>query len=177
MNFTPRFECELPQDVRRELGKPKRPAILRRPPVPEHSDILKWIGAFALTVIVLAGVIGHYTQQQQSPAAAPVQPAPIPIATPPPVGIAPTPAPRAALVKLPAPRAMLVGEPIPAAAQLFPSGRTPMWRQTGEAEWTIWQPGNPDYIYLVDAACTISRATALGKAVRDFAPRAEPVAP
>jgi hypothetical protein len=51
-----------------------------------------------------------------------------------------------------------------------------MWRKSGD-HWTIWQPQNPDYIYLVDAACTISRANAIGKAVRDFAPRAEAVTP
>ena len=95
---------------------------------------------------------------------------PTPTSTP---VVVPTPAPRAALVKLPAPRAMLVGEPIPAAAQLFPSGRIPMWRQTGEREWTIWQPGNLDYIYIVDAQCTVSRANAIGRQARDFAPRAE----
>jgi hypothetical protein len=131
MNFTPRFECELPQDVRRELGKPKRPAILRRPPMPERSGIWKWIGVFALTLIVLAGVIGHYTQQQQqqqSPAAAPGQPTPPPIATPPSVGIAPTPAPRAQLVRLPLPppRAQLVRLPAPDDAEIAPQniGRT-----------------------------------------------------
>jgi hypothetical protein len=52
-----------------------------------------------------------------------------------------------------------------------------MWRKTGDNQWTIWQPEFGDYIYLVNAACTISRADAIGKAVRDFAPRAEPVTP
>jgi hypothetical protein len=38
-------------------------ASMRRPPVLEHSGIWKWIGAFALAVIILVGVIVHYTEK------------------------------------------------------------------------------------------------------------------
>jgi hypothetical protein len=173
--FEASYDCELPEDARRELGEPKRPAILRRPPVLSHSSSWKWIGAFALTLIILAGVIVHYTQQQQSPAAAPVQPRPTPIV---PTPASPTPSQTASPIApiQSAPKATLIGVPLPQAAILFPPGRTPMWRKTGD-HWTIWQPGNPDYIYLVDAQCTISRADAIGKRVNNFAPRAEPVTP
>jgi hypothetical protein len=87
--FNTSYECELPEDVWRELGKPKRAAILRRPPVPEHSGIWKWIGAFALTVIILAGVIGHYAQWvsttggKPQPSAAIAKPTPAPMPTQP----------------------------------------------------------------------------------------------
>jgi hypothetical protein len=127
--YNANYDCELPEDARRELGKPKRAAILRRPPVIEHSGIWKWVVGFAICVVILAGAIGHYTQQQKhAPAAAPVQPAPARVVTPPPVGIAPTPAPRAQLVRLPLPppRAQLVRLPAPDDAEIAPQniGRT-----------------------------------------------------
>jgi hypothetical protein len=184
------FECELPPEVRTELLQPKRPKMLGRQVKGRYGPraivlaVLVLLLAAGIVVAllgaILTGLHDKPATQPSTPVQAPsVQPTPAatPVATPPPVGIAPTPSPRAALVKLPAPRAMLVGEPIPAAAQLFPSGRTPMWRQTGEREWTIWQPGNLDYIYIVDAQCTVSRANAIGRQVCDFAPRAEPVTP
>jgi hypothetical protein len=59
------FDTILPPDARAEMLKPQRPAILRRPPGLSHSLILKWIGAFALTVIILAGTIGNYSQSRK----------------------------------------------------------------------------------------------------------------
>jgi hypothetical protein len=111
-DFTARtsYDIILPLDARQEMLKPKRPAILRRPlyryPAPERSGILKWAGAFALCAIILAGVIGHYSQSVNAPAtpqhATPiVQPTPIPAQpvsqpqVPPPPAVS---APRARLV-------------------------------------------------------------------------------
>jgi hypothetical protein len=100
--------------------KPKRPAILRRPvpryQSPDRSGILKWAGAFALVAIILAGVIGHYSQGlKQSatpqPVAPAVQPTPAlekpasqPLAKPQPILGPPGPPPPA----VSAPRARLV---------------------------------------------------------------------
>jgi hypothetical protein len=73
-DFTARtsYDTILPPDARQEMLKPKRPAILRRPlyryPAPARSGILKWAGAFALCAIILAGVIGHYSQSVKAPA-------------------------------------------------------------------------------------------------------------
>jgi hypothetical protein len=152
------FDTVLPPDAYAELQRPKRPALLRRPVyrnlVTDRSGLWKWIGAFVLTVILLAGVIGHYTQQQQqqSPAVALVHPRPTPIV--PPTPARPTPSQPASPIApiQSAPKATLIGVPLPQAAVMFPPGRTPMWRQTGD-HWTIWQPRNPDFIYIVDAQC------------------------
>jgi hypothetical protein len=64
------FDCELPKEARTGLTRPKRPAILRRPVYqpPGRSSILKWVGGFALSVILLAGAIGHYSQSLKPPA-------------------------------------------------------------------------------------------------------------
>jgi hypothetical protein len=98
--------------------KPKRPAILRRPVYqpPARSGVLKWAGAFALCVIILAGVVGHYSQSLKTPAtpqhSAPVvqptpaleKPASQPLAKPQPILEPPVPPPPA----VSAPRARLV---------------------------------------------------------------------
>ena len=124
------YECELPNDVRTELLPPKRPRILRRPAprLQGRSGFLKWVGAFGLAAVILAGVIANYSQRQ--PSATPAvkamptqQPVPTPAATPVPLpsgsaerwkaylATQQTKAPRAILVKLPPPRAQLVSLP------------------------------------------------------------------
>ena len=59
------FDCELPDNVRTELIRPKRPAILRRP-APAKGGILKWAGAFAFCAIILAGTIANNSQQKST---------------------------------------------------------------------------------------------------------------
>jgi hypothetical protein len=67
--FSPSFDCELPENARSELMRPKRPVILGRPVYqpPGRSGILKWVGRFALCAIILAGAIGHYSQGLKTP--------------------------------------------------------------------------------------------------------------
>jgi hypothetical protein len=124
------YECELPADVRTELVAPKRPHILGLPPKPKRDGILKWVGAFALSVAILGGTIGNYNQTRSrgttTPTVAPSRVAHEPTSTPtpgpgggqassannPPAPRAMLikPAPKATLVKLPPPRAQLVGD-------------------------------------------------------------------
>jgi hypothetical protein len=80
----------------------KQPALQQ----PDRSGVLKWAGALMLVAIILAGVIGHYSQGLKVPAtpqhAAPVvQPKPIPTQ---PVSQPPVPPPPAVST----PRARLV---------------------------------------------------------------------
>ena len=65
------FDCELPEDAYAELSRPKRPVILGRPVYqpPERSGIFKWVGGFALCAIILAAVVGHYSEGSKTPAA------------------------------------------------------------------------------------------------------------
>jgi hypothetical protein len=72
-NLSPRYECELPADVREELKSPRRPRILRQSARPERGGFLKWVGAFGLATLVLVGVIANYHQGRNN---APATPAP-----------------------------------------------------------------------------------------------------
>jgi hypothetical protein len=126
------FDTVLPDEVRVEFARPKRPRILGRLEPPD-GNILWLAGAIVFGAIILAvgiGVAGrHETQQlaatqQPNSAAAPTQFA-VPTLVPT-IDRKPAPrseraaapyAPRATLVKLPPPRAVLV--------------RLPQWR-TGE---------------------------------------------
>jgi hypothetical protein len=63
------FDCELPENARSELLRPKHPAILGWPVYqPACAGIFKWVGGFAICAILLAGVIGHYSQSLKPPA-------------------------------------------------------------------------------------------------------------
>jgi hypothetical protein len=113
------YDTILPPDARSELLQPKRPAILHRPlyQPPERSGILKWAGGFLLCAIILAGVIGHYSQSLKTPLAPQhsvpvVQPTPVlekpasqPMAKPQPISEPPVGPPPPAVI---APRARLV---------------------------------------------------------------------
>jgi hypothetical protein len=65
------YECELPEQARRELLPPKRPHILHRPLSAPHGRgcFLKWVGAFGLSAIILVSVIANYSRQHSAPAA------------------------------------------------------------------------------------------------------------
>jgi hypothetical protein len=62
------FDIVLPPDVRAEILEPKRPAILRRPiyqpPTADRTGLLKWVGAFAVVVILLIGTITNNIQRK-----------------------------------------------------------------------------------------------------------------
>jgi hypothetical protein len=86
MNFTPRFECELPQDVRRELGEPKRARILR-PPEPLQKP--SWLNAARLGLLGLAfllacaAMVSWFGNKHESrPVLAPALIQPTPASTP-----------------------------------------------------------------------------------------------
>jgi hypothetical protein len=67
------FDIELPPEARSELLQPKRPVILGRSSPRrgdhqrEHSGVLKWAATFMLCAVLLAGVIGHYSQGPKAP--------------------------------------------------------------------------------------------------------------
>ena len=102
------FDCELPPDARSELVRPKRPVILKRPPVyqpPGRSNILKLgCSIFVVALLLVAAFTNRQPQNSRStPTAQPtpasvVQPSPAqreqPLSPPPPV----VSAPRARLV-------------------------------------------------------------------------------
>jgi hypothetical protein len=63
------FDCELPENARSELLRPKHPAILGwHVYQPACAGIFKGVGGFALCAILLSGVIGHYSQGLKAPA-------------------------------------------------------------------------------------------------------------
>lgn len=153
------FDCELPRGERSELLRPKRPVILEPPsyrrPVyqpPQRSGNLKWLGAFALSGVILAGVIGHYSASlenrsataQPAASAVPSTPAPqTPVTEPlvqPGEGVPPSPhesvAPSAPRVAAPYPVA-----PAPAALAAVPAPSEPGWNPTPPASALI--PSEP----------------------------------
>jgi hypothetical protein len=101
---------------------------------PARFGVLKWVGAFLLSAVILAGVIGHYAETRKMPAMPAAQPTPTAEPTPtvqptptPALGWhgdigygragvidQPKPAPKAELVKLPplVKRAELVSLPV-----------------------------------------------------------------
>jgi hypothetical protein len=64
------FDCELPENARSELLRPKHPVILGWPVYqpPECSGTLKWVTGFALCVILLVGMLANYSQSRKVPA-------------------------------------------------------------------------------------------------------------
>ena len=114
------FDTVLPDEVRVEFTKPKRPRTLGRLEPPDRNAL--WLaGAIVSGAIILAvgiGTAGRHETQEPNLAAAPTQ---IPVPTlaptvdrkpaPRPVLAATPHAPRATLVKLPPPRAVLVRLP------------------------------------------------------------------
>jgi hypothetical protein len=112
--FDAGYDCELPEDVRRQFGAPKRARILRPLDPPQkrsfiNAAVLGLCGLFF--VVACSAVVSWFGNKHESrPAAVPVvvQPAPAPAPAATPSGVVPVPAPRAVLVKLPPPRAKLV---------------------------------------------------------------------
>jgi hypothetical protein len=87
----PSYECELPDDVRAEFARPKRPRILERPvqAPPDRRGLLKWLAAFGLPALILACVISSWQRERASaPERAKTNPAisvPTPLPTPQPI--------------------------------------------------------------------------------------------
>jgi hypothetical protein len=147
--FSPSFDCELPENARSELMRPKRPVILGRPVYQPlgRSGILKWVGGFALCAIILAGAIGHYSQGLKTP----ITPQPDPVLQH-----------SREILEQPA---QSIPTPVPSAQPVQPVSQPPQL----EWEWVRSEAYGPVWVQCY-AGCTPARG---GLIVRDPAPHAQ----
>jgi len=133
------FDCELPNDVRAQLGKPKRPRILGRQLPVKTTPRWPFYVVLAISLLALGGAVTTLWRQQERERASstkaisqPLTPQPTPAPTPvslPPGNASrwrdylannPPAAPRATLVQR-VPRAQLVKLPTPGAQIVRPA--------------------------------------------------------